>query len=1468
MRRLLIVCITLAMLLSFAQTSETVFAETVNIFTDMPDDWSATALDKSVSNGLLKGTDGKIMPRQNLTRAQMAAVIERAFGATERSSLALYNDVSKSDWFYDSMAKAVFMEVFRGDGDKLNPNSNITREEAFVVIARSLKLSGASKNEINKFSDKESISEWALDSVASMVGAGYVSGSDGKINPKQYITRAEFAQVMDNILKNYIVKAGTYTDDLYGNVIINVSDVVLSNITVKGDLIIADGVGNGDVTLDNVTVTGRTVIRGGGINSIKITGKSNLQNIIIARVDGQVRVYATDGTEIGNVIADGNDDVIIEGTFGNIEVTAPDIIVKAISANIDSAVVSGENSKIIVAGDSNARRVILSSKNSSAEISGTVTKIQTTKDATNASITAAAGSKITNAEINSEGSTVSGNGNVASVNANADNIKVTTPNTGVTAGEGTYGVTAGGVAINEGQRVTVNNSGTGIVLPSSGSSSSPGSSDKKQLTISAPLLTLTKTYDGNNAANVVAGTLTGVDSGNTVAVSAAAYYDNAQSGTGKTITVEYTISGNDADKYTKPVNYVVATGEIIPIQLSVSTPTLTVSKEYDGSTTAAVSMGTLSGKISGDNLNVSISAAYDSNEIGNSKTITVSYALSGADAVNYVKPADYTVTNGEIKLKRLAISNPALTVTKAYDGTSSAAVTTGTLSGVINGESVIVNASAAYDDKDVKTGKTITVKYTISGTDSANYINPDDFTVTNGEITPAQLVISTPVLTLTKEYDGNSTAAVTKGILSGVVSGDSVTIDAVASYDNKDAGTGKTITVSYTVEGTDKENYAAPPDYTATGEITAKQLTISAPILTLSKEYDGNTSAEVSMGTLSGKMSGDDLDVSIAASYDSNEIGNSKTITVSYALSGADAGNYIKPSDHTAANGEIKAKQLTISAPVLTAAKVYDGSSTAAVTTGTLSGVADGESVTIDASASYDDKSAKTGKTITVKYTISGIDSTKYIKPEDFVVINGEITPVQLNISAPDLTLIKEYDGNAAVDMTKGTLSGAVSGDSVTVNASASYNNKNAGSGKTITVLYTIDGADKENYAAPHDYIVNTGQITAKQLTISPPSLTVSKEYDGNVSASATPGTLAGVASGDTVNVSAIAYYDDFNTGINKTITVVYTISGADAGNYIKPENYTVSNGVIVNKEQAAPSGLEGIAPTSSANNNGKITGTSAEMEYKILSEGTWNSATGSEITGLTSGTYEVRFKAKTGHNAGVSANVIVPEYVASLTSKSITKLDYSTTPATPAQLTSNAITSSDFTVNKVKFDIVDNEGNRIPVDLWWNVIGDFTPAQLVGSAIESAIQDWFYANKGGAAGIMNKTLYAMGIGDKVTIGTHGTGSSVSIRLYETGTTNQYSSYLFSNNYAVGTGGEPRSATFNISDGTSTATILLNRMYNNINSLVSHIATQISGAGVNASVAVNGADQFTVRGNNIRVGGVDWEIFFSESATQ
>src|SRR6056297_1405265 len=244
-------------------------------FRDMPDDWSTQALQNAVNNGLLNGADGKIMPKENLKRAQMAAVINRAFGAQVKGDISNFNDVPNEAWFFDEMEKAVHMGTFQGSNNKLNPTDPITRQEAFIVIARALKLKNTEK-ELTGYNDLDQISSWAKEEVQSLIQNGYVKGSNGKINPKGNITRAEFAQLMDNIIKHYIKEEGQYTEIPEGNIMINVPGVTLKDVTVTGDLIIGDGVGEGNVTLENVEITGKMIVRGGGENSILIKGNSKI----------------------------------------------------------------------------------------------------------------------------------------------------------------------------------------------------------------------------------------------------------------------------------------------------------------------------------------------------------------------------------------------------------------------------------------------------------------------------------------------------------------------------------------------------------------------------------------------------------------------------------------------------------------------------------------------------------------------------------------------------------------------------------------------------------------------------------------------------------------------------------------------------------------------------------------------------------------------------------------------------------------------------------------------------------------------------------------------------------------------------------------------------------------------------------------------------------------------------------------
>ena len=121
---------------SMIMSSVPVWAADNGEFPDMPQNWSAAALTKAVDNGLLSGIDGKICADDYLTRAQIAAIMVRAFGAEGKADLSGYADVKQGDWYYQALSSAVSMGVLSGYDDRLSPNANITRQEVCGVVAR------------------------------------------------------------------------------------------------------------------------------------------------------------------------------------------------------------------------------------------------------------------------------------------------------------------------------------------------------------------------------------------------------------------------------------------------------------------------------------------------------------------------------------------------------------------------------------------------------------------------------------------------------------------------------------------------------------------------------------------------------------------------------------------------------------------------------------------------------------------------------------------------------------------------------------------------------------------------------------------------------------------------------------------------------------------------------------------------------------------------------------------------------------------------------------------------------------------------------------------------------------------------------------------------------------------------------------------------------------------------------------
>lgn len=342
---------TLALLLAGAMLVPNAFAASPEDFHDFPTDWSAAGLRSAVQNGLLNGSNGEIDGNGLLTRAQLAAIVNRAFGADKAAGLSGFTDVRPDAWYHNDMAVSVAMGAFQGANGKLNPESPITREEAFAVLARAFGLDGDA-SALSDYTDGGSVSPWAKSAVSALIDSGFVNGANGRLNPRSSITRAEFAKVISGMASTFADNG--LSDTVDGNVIVRSSGASLAGKTINGDLILADGAAQADLT--NVTVTGRILIRGGA-----------------------------DGVTFGNTSAGRgiivHSDVSIAGTADSITVAGTAAVTVQSGASVGSITVNAENAKITGAGRvgevrANADNVSVSTSGTRVSASENVSGVQ------------------------------------------------------------------------------------------------------------------------------------------------------------------------------------------------------------------------------------------------------------------------------------------------------------------------------------------------------------------------------------------------------------------------------------------------------------------------------------------------------------------------------------------------------------------------------------------------------------------------------------------------------------------------------------------------------------------------------------------------------------------------------------------------------------------------------------------------------------------------------------------------------------------------------------------------------------------------------------------------------------------------------------------------------------------------------------------------------------------------------------
>ena len=123
--------------------------------------------------------------------------------------------------------------------------------------------------------------------MGAVTAAGILSGfPDGTCRPADTATRAQAVVMLSKAAGAMYTEAGSYSLPVVdGNATINTSGVTLKEGTIKGSLLLTEGIGEGSIVLEDITVNGRTVICGGGADSITLKN-CNLGVIVIRKSEG------------------------------------------------------------------------------------------------------------------------------------------------------------------------------------------------------------------------------------------------------------------------------------------------------------------------------------------------------------------------------------------------------------------------------------------------------------------------------------------------------------------------------------------------------------------------------------------------------------------------------------------------------------------------------------------------------------------------------------------------------------------------------------------------------------------------------------------------------------------------------------------------------------------------------------------------------------------------------------------------------------------------------------------------------------------------------------------------------------------------------------------------------------------------------------------------------------------------------
>ncbi|MBN3940240.1 MAG: fasciclin domain-containing protein [Nostoc sp.] len=177
---------------------------TVNLSDVSSDYWARPFIQALAENNVISGfPDGTYRPNQPVTRAEFAALIQKAFSNQNRVrqlSAGGFSDVPANYWAAAAIQNAYETGFLAGyPGNVFRPNQEIPRVQGIVALSSGLGLTGGDTSTLTTYyNDASAIPEYAVGSVAAATVSNLVVNYPDvkQLNPQQSLTRAEAAALL------------------------------------------------------------------------------------------------------------------------------------------------------------------------------------------------------------------------------------------------------------------------------------------------------------------------------------------------------------------------------------------------------------------------------------------------------------------------------------------------------------------------------------------------------------------------------------------------------------------------------------------------------------------------------------------------------------------------------------------------------------------------------------------------------------------------------------------------------------------------------------------------------------------------------------------------------------------------------------------------------------------------------------------------------------------------------------------------------------------------------------------------------------------------------------------------------------------------------------------------------------------------------------------------------------------------